>query len=313
MRQFLAWYLACLWAAIRAPMLRIVEIAGFVGLAGSVLFVLFGRGNEEADWIVGIAGGVAFIVSAAIGPLMIAHRQALDLEARLAQKETDLQDLARQRQADLQAAAMAGQKTVPDAVVPLLSDDAKELLVEGSVDRGGVIMRTMQLGALKVSTNGRVFTPKGDPRSAAQWDAALRSLVELGLVEPRGDSGRVFAFTDNGYRVADIARGAARAPAPFVPAVTSDAEALIIEIAADPDGALSRSRGMHGFSVSTNQRQFITPEDPRSEARWEAAIEELEGLGLIRDKGDRRERFKITDAGYRLAAFLTGNEGQSPR
>ena len=49
--------------------------------------------------------------------------------------------------------------------------------------------------------------------------------------------------------------------------------------------------------------------DPRSEATWEAALDRLEELGLVRAEGYKRAIFKVTDAGYKVADVIGPNGG----
>ena len=53
---------------------------------------------------------------------------------------------------------------------------------------------------------------------------------------------------------------------------------------------------MDGFSVD-NRKDFVEDHSPRAHAKWEAAIEELEAAGFIKDRGRREVVFGLTQQG----------------
>ena len=99
-----------------------------------------------------------------------------------------------------------------DQVVESLSEDARKLLVEGSLDDGGMIMTFRSMGGLMIQANDKGFTEQGNPRSEARWGAALKQLDELELVQDLNYKGEMFQLTDLGYQVADELRGVAARP-----------------------------------------------------------------------------------------------------
>jgi hypothetical protein len=58
---------------------------------------------------------------------------------------------------------------------------------------------------------------------------------------------------------------------------------------------------MGGTHVATNNREFVEPGNPRSEAKWRGAIDELLGFGFVEDRAGKGEVFFVTDAGYRVS------------
>ncbi len=86
---------------------------------------------------------------------------------------------------------------------PPLSEEAKALLVEGKSDGNGRIMMSSTLDGLSVSTNGKDFVDKSDPRSEAKMRSAVKQLARASLIEDRGAKGEVFGMTDEGYKKAD--------------------------------------------------------------------------------------------------------------
>ena len=93
-----------------------------------------------------------------------------------------------------------------DPVVASLNTESRELLVQAAQDKNGTVMRIQTLGGLGIQTNGRQFAERGDPRSEATWDGALRRLREFDLLQDVGNKGQVFRLTDQGYEVANRIR-----------------------------------------------------------------------------------------------------------
>ena len=81
-----------------------------------------------------------------------------------------------------------------------LSTEGISLLLEAVQDKIG-ILRVQTMGGLFIQANGTVFPEVGNRRSEAQWDQALRELVELDLIESGG--GDLFEVTHNGFLLAD--------------------------------------------------------------------------------------------------------------
>jgi hypothetical protein len=51
--------------------------------------------------------------------------------------------------------------------------------------------------------------------------------------------------------------------------------------------------------------QFVEKNNPRSGAIWESALQELETIRLIADKGCQREVFGVTKKGYEVGDLLS--------
>ncbi|MFZ6049800.1 DUF4062 domain-containing protein [Pseudomonas sp. CR3202] len=86
---------------------------------------------------------------------------------------------------------------------PGLSKEAKILLKEASLDRGGVILHLGHIGGTEIQVNGKNIIGDGGRREIALWEGALEQLENHGLVRSRGGKGQIFELTDQGYRVAD--------------------------------------------------------------------------------------------------------------
>jgi hypothetical protein len=92
----------------------------------------------------------------------------------------------------------------------------------------------------------------------------------------------------------------------------NEAKALLLEAAADPHGIVLRLHDSTGLGIQTNGKRLSETRNPRSEARWEKAIQELEALGLLTSKSYKREVFDVTDEGYRAADAFAAGEPKSP-
>ena len=56
-----------------------------------------------------------------------------------------------------------------------------------------------------------------------------------------------------------------------------------------------------GVEISVGDNVFNDDSTPRTVARWEGAIEELEKRGLVKAAGSAREVFEVTHDGYEAA------------
>jgi hypothetical protein len=94
---------------------------------------------------------------------------------------------------------------------------------------------------------------------------------------------------------------------PSGPALSEAAQQLLLEAASDTNGTVVMLASLDGLSVDANHRNFVEHDNPRSEAKWRGAVNELHGLGLIEDRGGKGELFYVTDRGYALADELGGS------
>jgi len=95
-----------------------------------------------------------------------------------------------------------------------------------------------------------------------------------------------------------------RESAPAIPTLSESAKELLSEAAKDSRATILRSRVLRGLRIQTNGRQFAETGSARSEAKWEAALQELYSSGLIQDLGYKGEIYQLTQAGYDAADRL---------
>ena len=94
------------------------------------------------------------------------------------------------------------QRTANDATSQL-SEDAKELLIEATKDRYGLILvARMNVGKI-IQTHRKQFGEQGDRRSEARWEQAISDLWQLELIQDASGSGQSYEVTDKGFQIAD--------------------------------------------------------------------------------------------------------------
>ena len=87
---------------------------------------------------------------------------------------------------------------------PQLSNEARILLKEVSLDRNGLIAYINVVGGTHIQTNGKNLIASNERREIARWESALKELTQKALVETRGVKGEVFQITNLGYQIADM-------------------------------------------------------------------------------------------------------------
>ncbi|WP_319783769.1 DUF4062 domain-containing protein [Oceanisphaera sp. IT1-181] len=88
--------------------------------------------------------------------------------------------------------------------LPELSQEARALLKEASLDPHGNILHVRHSGGTDIQTNGKNFIPSSDRREIAKWEAALEELTYKDLLIERGHKGEVFEVSNLGYQIADM-------------------------------------------------------------------------------------------------------------
>lgn len=89
--------------------------------------------------------------------------------------------------------------------------------------------------------------------------------------------------------------------------LSDDAKELLIECSKDLSGQITKPSYIGGGTLSTNDREFLTDNHPRTVARWEGALRELEALDLVRQVGFDADFYQVTQKGYDLADALVGS------
>ena len=79
------------------------------------------------------------------------------------------------------------------------------------------------------------------------------------------------------------------------------AKILLKEASKDRQGTIMFYRTLQGLGVETNGKNFVESNDPREEARWENAVQELIENELIQDRGWKGEVYGLTLDGFKVA------------
>lgn len=85
------------------------------------------------------------------------------------------------------------------------------------------------------------------------------------------------------------------------PEISDAARELLFAAVKDSCGRIMYAQYLNGMEISTGGRNFVDDPSPRTVAKWEGAIDELERLVFIVDRGTKREVFSVTQQGYAFA------------
>lgn len=113
---------------------------------------------------------------------------------------------------------------------------------------------------------------------------------------------RYFVAKKNGRAADGDERNVLREPR--LPTLSEAARELLSQACQDEGGTVLRLLTTEGLTVQTNGRNLVENQQPRTAARWDAAVRELCDRGLLQDRGYKGEVFSVTDAGYRFADVL---------
>lgn len=87
--------------------------------------------------------------------------------------------------------------------------------------------------------------------------------------------------------------------------ISGDAKALLAEAAQDQSGQVMQIRTAAGLGIRTNGKEMADRGNRRSEAQWEAAVQDLIRAGFLRQSDSKGQVFSVTHAGYQAAEHLT--------
>lgn len=88
--------------------------------------------------------------------------------------------------------------------LPSLSNEARILLKEASLDPHGTLLLVSHFGGTDIQTNGKNLIASDERREIARWEAGFNELINKGLLIARGNKGEVFEVTNLGYQIADM-------------------------------------------------------------------------------------------------------------
>lgn len=88
--------------------------------------------------------------------------------------------------------------------LPTLSNEARILLKEASLDSNGTIISLRYIGGEDIQTNGKNLISSQHPREVARWKSAIQELKYENLIEDPSHKGEIFRITNLGYQIADM-------------------------------------------------------------------------------------------------------------
>jgi hypothetical protein len=87
--------------------------------------------------------------------------------------------------------------------------------------------------------------------------------------------------------------------------LSEDAKQLLREACKSKQGKFYwNHNNATGYSLSTNEREFIDGRNPRETAKGKAMLDELVGSNLIEDRWHKGEIFAVTDKGFQIGDML---------
>lgn len=86
--------------------------------------------------------------------------------------------------------------------------------------------------------------------------------------------------------------------------LSKEAKRLLQEANNDPHGNILNISSLDGKSIQANGKNLNSENTPRSRAKWESALKELEEMQLVESANYKREVFKVTQLGFEVADSL---------
>jgi hypothetical protein len=94
------------------------------------------------------------------------------------------------------------------------------------------------------------------------------------------------------------------------PGMSAEAKQLLLASAEDPTGTVLRVDTNEGLIVSTNKTGFAEGGNPRSQATWRAAVDELVKAGLLVPLSS--DVLEVTHQGYEIAERIRPSKSAAP-
>ena len=88
-------------------------------------------------------------------------------------------------------------------------------------------------------------------------------------------------------------------------ALGAEAKHILMEAARDSRGSVHMGKTNFGFSLQTNGQVLCDRDDPRIEAAYRSAMNDLVSRGVLEPRGSKGETFTLTKQGYDLADLLS--------
>lgn len=89
-----------------------------------------------------------------------------------------------------------------------------------------------------------------------------------------------------------------------LPNLSAQARTLLKEASLDPNGIILQVKHLGGTAIQTNGKNLILSNSRRDIAKWEEAMGELLGLGLVVARGYKGEIYEVTNLGFQIADMI---------
>ena len=171
-------------------------------------------------------------------------------------------------------------------MIPLLASGTTTDDLEGPLDKINALdgSQTGQLHQLVEEAAGHLSVARDKPSSYAD---AIEELARVSAIPSTSEQPSANDDTAN---------------------LSEDAKELLLEAAKDTDGAIFFVETFGRSGIETNSRDFGEYRNPRSQARWKKALDELLGLALVEARGDEGNVFEVSNDGYQVADRITDQE-----
>lgn len=97
-----------------------------------------------------------------------------------------------------QSAALAESQRIPSNAVPLLSDDARRLLIASELE--GSVQCIRNVGWVSIQAGGEIFGEQ-NPQSVAEWLAVVEELESAGFLKDRAGEEELYFVTHQGFKM----------------------------------------------------------------------------------------------------------------
>ncbi len=94
--------------------------------------------------------------------------------------------------------------------------------------------------------------------------------------------------------------------------LSDEAKHLLVEVSKDDRGVLAMGKSSLGFDLTAHGVQLVDGTDPRVEAAYREAVNDLVSRRLFEPRGTKGESFALTNRGWKLADELAGGRRGEP-
>ena len=149
------------------------------------------------------------------------------------------------------------------------------------------------------------------PAQLHQLVSDLASALQIVSSNPAAYQAQIDAIQKISVEAAMVSTKEAQANSPEVLAglpsvrLTAEARQILLEAVRHDDPTILRVETMDGVHVQVNRTSMTAGADRRTIARWEAAVRQLEKLGLIEDRSHKGEVFDLTSDGWEIGDYLS--------